>query len=103
MEGETKRVVKKSLSKILKLKELAAQLKIDPEVLRSPDRGWKISRVRTLVAYVLVRRLGFSVSEVAGYMGRDAATVSSLITRLSERLQRDPQIQREVERLTKFV
>ena len=98
---ETERVMKRPLGRVLK--ELAGQVHIDPEVLRGPDRGWEVSKGRTLVAYVLVRRLGFGVSAVAAYIRRDAATVSSLLSRLSDRMQTDRQISKEVDRLAKIV
>ena len=40
-------------------RELAKLLKIEVGSLRSPDRGWAISKARTTTAYVLVRRLGY--------------------------------------------
>jgi len=58
------------------LQFLAAQVKMDPTVLRSADRSWTVSTRRTLIAYVLVRRCGFGVSEVAAMLGRDVVTVS---------------------------
>ncbi|MFQ5801958.1 MAG: transposase [Candidatus Methylomirabilales bacterium] len=84
-------------------KAIAAHLKMNPTLLQSPDRGWEVSRLRTLVAYTLVRRIGFPLRVVAGYLGRDAATVSSLISRLADRIQADPQLRREVERLVRIV
>lgn len=98
---QPKRGGKKSVGRALKV--LAGQVQMDPEVLRSPDRGWKVSRVRTLVAYTLVRRLGFHLGEVAAYLGRDAATVSSLLSRLADRMQTDRQLRTAVDRLAKIV
>ena len=74
---------KKSLDTAFK--ELAKELKKDRTLLRGRDRSWELSKARTLAAYVLVRRLGFGVSEVAAYLGRDQTTLSSLISRFSER------------------
>ena len=100
-ERDKKRIAKKSLGAALK--ELARELKISPQILMSPDRGWEISRARATVAYTLVRRLGYRVSEVAAYMGRDVATVSSLISRLSNRMESQGQISQKVARLTRIV
>jgi putative transposase len=72
-------------------RELVKALEITPEVLHGPDRSWAVARRRAVVAYMLVRRGGFSVSEVARLLGRDVATLSSLLTRFSERLRTDPQ------------
>lgn len=85
------------------LKELAGQLNIEPGVLRGPDRGWKVSRTRQLVAYTLVRRLGFRLGEVAAYLGRDTATLSSLLSRLADRIQADSEIRKEVDRFGRIV
>jgi hypothetical protein len=85
------------------LKELAKKLEIEVEVLRSPDRSWAVSKARTVVAYVLVRRLGYKLGEVAGYLRRDMATVGTLMARLSERIQSDRQLQGKVERLSRIV
>jgi hypothetical protein len=101
VEEKIKPKAKKSLDKAFK--ELAKQLKRDPAALRGPDRGWELSRARTLAAYILVRRLGFGVSEVAAYMGRDQTTMSSLISRFSERIQSERQMVEEVQRLAGIV
>jgi hypothetical protein len=85
------------------LKKLAKHLDTAPALLRSPDRGWEVSRARTLMAYTLVRRLGFPLTQVAAHLGRDAATVSTLISRLVDRMHEDPQIRRQVDQLAKIV
>lgn len=92
---------KRSLEKTLLT--LARHVGLDPARLRSPDRGWAVSRRRSLIAYTLIRRLGFPLSRVAAHVGRDAATVSVLISRLAVRMQDDPAIRRDVEVLTKIV
>ena len=53
--------------------------------------------------YVLVRRLGYKLSEVAAYFGRDIATVATLLARFSERLQSDTKRSAEIEQLSKTV
>ena len=50
-----------------------------------------------------MRRLGYPLSEVARYFHRDSATVSTLISRLAERIGKDHVMRREMERLTKIV
>ena len=71
--------------------------------LRSPDRGWAISKARTIAAYVLVRRLGYRLSDVAAYFGRDMATLATLLARLSDRVQANDTARREIERLNEIV
>jgi REP element-mobilizing transposase RayT len=61
---------------------LAKLLKVDIVALCSADRSWAMSRARTMTAYVLVRRLGYRLSDVAAYFGRDVATLATLLARL---------------------
>jgi hypothetical protein len=84
-------------------RELAKLLKIEVRSLRSPDRGWAISKARTIAAYVLVRRLGYRLSDVAAYFRRDMATLATLLARLSDWLHGDDMARREVDRLSKIV
>jgi putative transposase len=85
------------------VKTVATALQVDPVALKSSDRSWTVSRQRTLVAYVLVRRKGYRVGEVAAQMGRDVATMSVLLSRFTDRLQRDPSLQKWVEQVVKNV
>jgi hypothetical protein len=92
---------KRSVEKAFKT--LAKHLDTAPALLRGPDRSWAVSRGRTLVAYTLVRRLGFPLTVVAAHLGRDAATVSTLISRLADWVHEDPRIREEVDGLAKIV
>ena len=83
-------------------RELAKLLKIEVP-LRSPDRGWAISKARTIAAYVLVRRLGYRLSDVAAYFARDIVTLATLFARLGDRMQANDKARREVDQLTKIV
>jgi REP element-mobilizing transposase RayT len=83
--------------------ELAKELKIAVHALRSRDRAWRISKARTIAAYVLVRRLGYRLSDVAAYFNRDIATLATLLARLSDRLQADDAARRKLDRLSKIV
>lgn len=85
------------------LKELAEELGIGVERLRSPDRSWGVSKARTVVAYVLLRRLGYKLGEVAGYLRRDIATLGTLLGRLSERMRSDKQLLSTLDRLSRIV
>jgi REP element-mobilizing transposase RayT len=101
VEGERERVRRRSLGSVVE--ELARRLKITPEVLRGSGRTWKVSRVRGLVAYVLTRRLGFPVKEVAVYLGRDQTSISTLLIRIAQRMERERGVKEEYERITKIV
>ncbi len=96
-----KRRTRRSIETVAR--ELAKLLKIDVQALRSRDRGWAISKARTIAAYVLVRRLGYRLSDVAAYFGRDMATLATLLARLSDRVQANDTARREIERLNEIV
>ena len=68
-------------------------------MLGGADRGWEISGARALVGYVLIRRLGYKLKEVASCLGRDMATVTSMVSRFAERLGEDARLRRKAERL----
>jgi REP element-mobilizing transposase RayT len=80
---------------------IAQALSLEPKILRTPDRSWKISRARAIAAYILVRRLGYRLTDVSAALGRDAATVSALLSRLAVRMEHDAELTRRVERLGK--
>jgi hypothetical protein len=56
-----------------------------------------------MIGYVLVRRKGYGLGEVAKYFSRDPATVGTLLGRLAERLETDDKLRREMERLDEIV
>ena len=74
-------------------KEVARRVAAAPELLRSKDRRWEISAQRAEAAALLVREYGYGVSEVAKYLGRDQANVSTMLSRWSARLtERDERL-----------
>ncbi len=85
------------------VEELSRQLTVQVPVLKSADRSWAVSHARTKIAYVLVRRQGYGLGEVARYFARDTATVGTLIGRLSARMGENDSLRREIEKLTKKV
>ena len=60
-------------------------------------------RVRTRVAYILVRRKGYGVGEVATQLRRGVTTLSVLLSRFTNRLHRDPALQQGMEQVTKTI
>jgi chromosomal replication initiation ATPase DnaA len=86
VEPETVRFKKTAM---IACRHAARALDVDPEVLSGADRSWEVSRHRALVGYVLIRRLGYTLKDVAKCLGRDIATVSSLISRYTERIADD--------------
>ena len=98
---ERGQVQRKSLGKVVE--ELAKRLTISSEVLRGPDRNWNVSRVRGMVAYVLTRRMGFAVKEVAAHLGRDQTSISTLVSRFSKRMEEERGVKEECEGISKIV
>ena len=82
------------------LTELAGRFAVDPATLRSPDRSRSVSRARAAVSFVLVRRLGYRGADVAAALGRDAATISVIVSRLTRRLQSSDGAAADVARLS---
>ena len=76
---------------------------MDVDVLRGPDRGRAVSRARALAAYVLVRCLGYRVTDVAAALGRDVSTTSIAIRDVGQRLSGDPAAARQIDRLVESV
>ena len=85
------------------LTEVGRALDVSPAELASPDRSWHLSSVRVRVAYTLVRRLGYRLTEVAMALGRDVATLSSLLSRFSDQTRQDGTLRREIAQLEKIV
>jgi len=69
-------------------KEIARQLETTPELLRGKDRRWDISKKRAQGVASLVREHGYGVSEVAKFLRRDQAHISTMLSRLSASEQR---------------
>jgi len=82
---------------------LARKLGVSEAQLRSADRSWRISQSRTMIAYVLVRRQGYGLKEVANYFKRDPSTMSVLIGRVAERMEQDSEVRHGIEKLVKIV
>ena len=69
------------------LGDLSRRLALDLSALRSPDRSHVIARARAALSFVLVRRLGYRVADVAAAFDRDAATISVIVSRVARRLE----------------
>jgi putative transposase len=80
----------------------ARAVEVELQVLQGADRGWEVSRSRALVGYVLIRRLGYRLKDVAKCLGRDAATVSSLVSRLAVRMSENETLRKRAVRLTAY-
>lgn len=86
---------------IAAFRNAARALEVEPAVLSGADRSWEVSRHRALIGYVLIRRLGYKLKDVAKCLGRDMATVSSLVSRYSERLAQDEELKKPAARIMK--
>jgi hypothetical protein len=85
------------------LERLAGRLEVDLAALRSPDRGRAVASARAVASFVLVRRLGYRVTEVASALGRDVATISVIVSRLANRLESPERLAADVARLSRNV
>jgi putative transposase len=95
-EPETPRSKKPAM---IAFRHAARALEVDPEVLSGADRSWEVSRHRALIGYILIRRLGYKLKDVAKCLGRDMTTVSSLISRYSERMADDEEWRKQSTRI----
>lgn len=80
-------VRKKQLS--VAFRSAARAVEVEPQVLEGADRSWEVSQLRALVGYVLIRRLGYKLKDVAKCLGRDVATVSSFSLALRRSYERE--------------
>jgi putative transposase len=78
----------------------ARAVEVEPDVLGGTDRGWEVSQLRAMVGYVLIRRLGYKLKDVARCLGRDVATVSSLISRFADRMSENETLRKQAARVT---
>ena len=62
-------------------------LALAPDTLCSPDRGQSVRSARAALSFVLVRRLGYRVADVAAARGRDPATIRVAGSHLARRLE----------------
>ena len=85
------------------VEQLGKELGTGGTELKSGDRSWPVSRARTMIAYVLVRRQRYALGEVVRYFRRDPATVGILVGRLAARIAQGEALQREIDRLNKKV
>jgi len=103
-EGEEARPTPKGKREIdAAARKLSKFLRVKLSRLRGSERSWEVSKARTWAAYVLVRRLGYRLSDVAAYFGRDAATVASLLARLGAKVQTEAKEKDAIERMVKIV
>ena len=77
---------KKSIETVFEA--IAQQLEMTQDTLRGKDRRWDTSKKRAKAVASLVREHGYSVSEVAKFLRRDQANISTMLLRLSAREQR---------------
>jgi putative transposase len=69
--------------------KIAQRFDVEPAKLRVNDRRWETSKKRALVATILIRELGYGLTDVAKYLKRDPANVSTLMLRLGSKIEPD--------------
>ncbi len=85
------------------LSSVARALHVTIESLRGPTRGRIASGARALAAYVLVRRLGYRVTDVASVLCRNVSTASLAVREVGQRLSRDADAARQIDRLVEWL
>jgi hypothetical protein len=78
-------------------------LKVEAPLVRGSDRSWAVSKARTTIAYVIVRRFGYRLKDLSANFGREAATTGTLLARIGERLQMDLKRKLDIDRLIRKV
>lgn len=84
-------------------RKLAKYLDVDLLVLRAADRSWAVSNARKQAAYVLVRRAGYRLKDVASYLGRDPATLATQLARMRDEFGNHSEEKRKLEKLLKII
>jgi putative transposase len=74
------------------LPRLASHLGVDAGVLASRDRSHRVTEARGLAAFLLVRRLGYRLLDVARVLQRDPATLCAGIYRIGQRITRGGEV-----------
>jgi putative transposase len=64
------------------VRRLAGRLGLDANKLRGPARTSALKSARAAMIFTLVRRLGYRVADVADALGRDASTISEILSTL---------------------
>jgi len=78
---------KVSLSRIIEV--VCKEFKVGTDQLISRDRSWRLSRIRTLIAYLLLEYGKGNLSDFARYINRDISTISNALRVFKLRLQKD--------------
>ncbi len=81
------------------VEEIARHWGRDVEEVLGKGRGREASRLRAMAAYVGREVGGLRLTEMAGYLRRDLATLSLGIKRLEERLKEELELRQQVKRL----
>jgi len=97
MEEHAEPIPEVALAKSVDL--LASAIDVETARLRGSDRSWELSRARTIVLYVLTRRLGFTLKDVAKHFRRAPGTISSSISRFADHAFRQPAVSEKLDRL----
>jgi putative transposase len=69
--------------------KIAQGFDVEPAELWGSDRRWETSKKRALVATILIRELGYRLTDVAKYLKRDPGNVSTLMFRLANKIERE--------------
>lgn len=78
---------------------MCERYQIDPEMLGSADRSWRLAEARALSAYLAVETGVTSLTKMGEKMNRDVATLSNAVRRIRERLIDEKDLRTRAQRL----
>jgi REP element-mobilizing transposase RayT len=94
-------IKKKTLPEILKI--VTETTGVHTESILGNSREQLISRARSLFVLVAARRAGISNKSLAEFLGRDASSISNMIRRVEEKINRDQVLANHLDRVIKVL
>jgi len=94
-------IKKKTLPEILKM--VTEITGVYPESILGNSREQLISRARSLFVLVAVRWVGISNKSLAEFLGRDTSSISNMIRRIEEKINRDQVLANHLDKVIKVL
>ena len=85
------------------VQSVCRRLKLREEELRKPDRGRRAAEARHRIGYIARELAGWTHGSVARRFGREGISFSVGVRRVVERIERDPNLKREMEGLCRNI
>jgi putative transposase len=80
-----------------------AARKMDLDQISGTGRGRAGAEARALIAYLALESRAATLTQVGVFVNRDISTLSAAVTKLRERMKRDPELAAETNRLLKLL